>query len=280
MSARETEGKGNMTTEETPGSSRRRMLRTGLAVGAGAGVGVTALASPASADDTPVRVGQDNDAAATGTTLTGGSDTAPAVQLGNTAGRPTLVLTPTPTEKVPDAAPMGTMTVTPVGDLVLAGPAGNAMVNSSRWANQTLAIQPMRILDTREVPRSSIYDAHIVGGRANIDSSGRLRAGTTIHLTVRNVGYAVQNRAVTAYANLTVVNTVSAGFLSAHSSSIPRSSASSVNWWAAGQVLSNLVEVQLGAHNGHEFSFAIYAHTATSVVVDVSGLVLTNPFGV
>ncbi|WP_460793086.1 hypothetical protein [Micromonospora sonneratiae] len=269
-----------MTTEETATPSRRRLLRTGIAAGAGMGIGVTALASPASADADPVRVGQDNDAGAAGTSLTGGSGTVPALTVANGNSAPALVLTPTPADKVPDAAPPGTMTVTPEGDLVLGGVNEMALVNLSGWANQTLAIAPQRILDSREVPRSSRYDTHIAGGRENIDANGRLRAGTTIHLTVRHVDRAAEFRAVAAYVNLTVVNTISAGFLSAHSSSVPRSSASSLNWWDAGQILSNLVEVQLGAHNGNGFSFAIYAKSATSLVVDVSGLVLADPFGI
>ncbi|MBB4960665.1 hypothetical protein [Micromonospora polyrhachis] len=266
-----------MSTEETPTSSRRRLLRAGIAAGAGAGVSMVAFGSPASADADPVRIGQDNDAGSARTTLTGGSATAPALALTNQGSGAALVLQPTPWEKVQDAALRGSLTATPQGDLLLSGVDGTAMVNSSRWANHTMPITPVRILDTREVPRSSAYDQHIVGGRANVDSNGRLRAGTTIHLTVRNVQPAAQNQAIAAYVNLTVTGTVSPGFLSAHSSSVTRSAASSLNWWAANQILSNLVEVQLGKHNGNEFSFAIYAAAATSVVVDVSGLVLTVP---
>lgn len=148
-----------------------------------------------------------------------------------------------------------------------------AYVSTSRWANRTMAVRPQRILDTRSL---ATYAPHIVSS-TSVVSSGRLNAGQVIHLTLQNVPPALAERATTAYVNITVAGTVSAGVLTAYSSSIARPRTSSLNWWGPNQILSNLVEVRLGSHNGRPLCFALHVNAATSVIVDVSGLILSNP---
>ncbi|WP_139131560.1 hypothetical protein [Micromonospora halophytica] len=260
-----------MTSEESSSSTRRRIIATGVA--AGAGLGAAALvATPAHADaGDPVLIGQVNDAGTAETELVGGSESNPTLALGSVDS---LRLVPTNEEHIPPELPTGSLAVTPVGDLVIGGQGGRkAYVNTSRWANRTMAVRPQRVLDTRSL---SAYTAHIVSS-TSVVSSGKLNAGQVIHLTVQNVPPALAERATTAYVNITVAGTVSAGVLTAYSSSIARPRTSSLNWWGPNQILSNLVEVRLGSHNGRPLCFAIHVSAATSVIVDVSGLILSNP---
>ncbi|WP_446210943.1 hypothetical protein [Micromonospora sp. IBSANI012] len=148
-----------------------------------------------------------------------------------------------------------------------------AYVNTSRWANRTMAVPPQRILDTRSIAN---YGANILAGSTGV-TSGKLGAGKIIHLTVKNVPPALAEKATAAYVNITVANTISSGVLTAFSSSIAKPQTSSLNWWGPNQILSNLVEVQLGSYNGNGLSFAIHVSAATSVIVDVSGLILSSP---
>ncbi|MEU5941562.1 hypothetical protein ABZ807_20785 [Micromonospora sp. NPDC047548] len=271
---RETEETSNVTTDETSSPTRRRIIKAGVAAGAGVGAAAV-VATPASADPgQPVLIGAINDAGGTETVLRGGSALAPTLKVDAPSTRPPLVLTPTPSKDIPQELTTGSLAVTPSGELVIGGKGGiRAYVNTSRWANRTMAVPPQRILDTRSV---SSYTAHVVSS-TTVVTSGKLNAGKIIHLTVKNVKPALAERATAAYVNITVANTVSAGVLTAFSSSIAKPQTSSLNWWGPNQILSNLVEVQLGAYNGNQLAFAIHVSSATSVIVDVSGLILSSP---
>ncbi|TDC69217.1 hypothetical protein E1193_30725 [Micromonospora sp. KC606] len=262
----------SMTTGETPSTTRRQIIRTGVAVGAGAGTAALIASPAAAAPGDAVIIGQDNNAGEAETVLVGGSSANPTLSLTGTS--PMLVLAPTPEADIPQELPTGSLAVTPVGDLVIGGKAGTkAYINTSRWANRTLAVPPQRILDTRSIAN---YSAHIRAGGDGV-TSGKLNAGRVIHLTVSNVPPAAAEKATAAYVNITVAGTVSAGFLTAYPSSISRPQTSSLNWWGPNQILSNLVEVQLGSYNGLPLSFAIHVTAAASVIVDVSGLILSDP---
>ncbi|WP_346538763.1 hypothetical protein [Micromonospora sp. DPT] len=269
---RDTEETTNMTTDETSSTTRRRIIKAGVAAGAGVGAAAV-VATPAAADaGQPVLVGQTNDAGTAETVLVGGSSANPTLLLGG--DDPALILVPTPDANIPQELPTGSLAVNQSGDLVIGGKGGaKAYVNTSRWANRTMAVPPQRILDTRAI---STYSANILAGSAGV-TSGKLNAGKVIHLTVRNVPPAVAEKATAAYVNITVAGTVSAGVLTAYSSSIAKPETSSLNWWGPNQILSNLVEVQLGSYNGNALSFALHVNAATSVIVDVSGLILSAP---
>ncbi|QDY10096.1 hypothetical protein FJK98_25495 [Micromonospora sp. HM134] len=265
-----------MSSDRTRATTRRQLVRGGVAVGAGVVVGGVVVTPAEAAAGEPVRVGQPNDAGTAGTLLTGGSSDAPTLTLTHDGGRPPLVLAPTPEASIPAELPTGSLAVTDSGDLVIGGRDGTRRyVSTSRWANRTLAVAPVRILDTRAMDR---YAANVVAGAGDV-VAGRLGAGRALHVTVRAVPPALAGRATAAYVNVTVAGTVSGGFLTAYSSSIARPGTSSLNWWGPNQVLSNLVEVQLGSHQGTPLSFGVHVNAATSVIVDVCGLVLTVPEG-
>ncbi|MFC8619038.1 hypothetical protein ACFT9M_21835 [Micromonospora purpureochromogenes] len=269
---RETEETTSMTTDETSSPTRRRIIKAGVAAGAGVGAAAV-VATPAAADPgQPVLIGQTNDAGTAETVLVGGSSANPTLLLGG--DDPALILVPTPDANIPQNLPTGSLAVNQSADLIIGGKGGaKAYVNTSRWANRTMAVPPQRILDTRAI---STYSAHVVSA-TTVVTSGKLNANQVIHLTVRNVPPALAERATAAYVNITVANTVSAGVLTAFSSSIAKPQTSSLNWWGPNQILSNLVEVQLGAYNGNTLAFALHVSAATSVIVDVSGLILSAP---
>ncbi|PZF87284.1 hypothetical protein [Micromonospora deserti] len=273
-----TEETSSMTTEETGSTTRRRIIKAGVAAGAGVGAAAV-VATPASADPgNPVILGTSNSALDTETLLTGGSSANPALALRSPAGKAPLVLTPTSDPSIPNELPTGSLAVTNEGDLVIGG-RGNtkAYVNTSRWANSTVAVPPRRILDSRAVPTSTTYDPYIAGLKSSVDSTGKMKAGSTIHLSVSGLPLVQPGQALSVFVNITVAATVSSGFLKAYSSSIARPETSSLNWWGPNQILSNLVEVQLGSYSGRGYSFAIWVQTATALIVDVSGLVLSKP---
>lgn len=269
-----------MSADETPSTTRRRIIKAGVVAGAGVGAAAV-VATPASADPgDPVILGGATAAGANETLLSGGSSANPALALRAPAGKAPLVLQPTSDSSIPTELPTGSLAVTVAGDLVIGG-RGNtkAYVNTSRWANRTVAIQPQRILDTRDVPRSTKYDTYIADGRKNIDSGGRLMAKTAIQLSISGLSGVGPGRAQAAYVNITVAGTITGGFLTAYSSSLALPPTSSLNWWGPNQILSNLVEVQLGTHGSRGYSFTIYTASTTAVIVDVSGLILANPAG-
>ncbi|MEH1055321.1 hypothetical protein V6U89_08925 [Micromonospora sp. CPCC 206171] len=261
-------------TEETSSPTRRRVIKAGVAVGTGVGAAAV-VGSPASADvGDPVILGTVNHGSGSETLLIGGSASGPTLSLRGAPGSAALWLSQATDENLPQEIATGSLALTSRDDMVIGGKGGaKAYVNTSRWANRTMAVAPQRILDTRSIAN---YSANILAGSAGV-TSGKLNAGKIIHLTVKNVPPAVAEKATAAYVNITVAGTVSAGVLTAYSSSIAKPQTSSLNWWGPNQILSNLVEVQLGSYNGNALSFAIHVNAATSVIVDVSGLILSSP---
>ncbi|SCG80570.1 hypothetical protein [Micromonospora rifamycinica] len=226
----------------------------------------------AAAPGAPVVGGQTNDAGTAETVLVGGSATAPTLALRGTG--PMLRLFPTPESAVPVELPTGSLAVTPVGDLVVGGRDGRrAYVHTSRWANRTVAVPPVRLLDTRAL---ASYSANVLAGADGV-VSGRLQAGRTLHLTLGRVPSVPDGVAVGAFLNVTVADTVAGGVLTAFQAGVTRPETSSLNWWGPNQVLSNLVEVPLGVHDGEPFAFAVHVRAATAVIVDVSALILSRP---
>ncbi|MGV9979050.1 hypothetical protein ACWDUH_15345 [Micromonospora wenchangensis] len=268
-------GKRDMNTDETPSTTRRTVIRAGVAVGVG--VGATALAgTPAeAAPGAPVIGGQLNDAGEAETVLVGGSSANPTLALAGTD--PMLRLFPTPDDAIPAELPTGSLAVTPTAELVVGGRDGRrAYVNTSRWANRIVAVPPVRLLDTRAL---ASYSANVLAGADGV-VSGRLQAGRTLCLTVGFVP-ASRYEPIGAYLNITVANTVSGGVLTAFAAGAARPDTSSVNWWGPNQILSNLVEVPLGSYerdaaDPDTAAFALHVRAAASVVVDVSALILTR----
>ncbi|MFY1681023.1 hypothetical protein ACN265_05795 [Micromonospora sp. WMMD730] len=261
-----------MSADETPSTTRRTVIRAGVALGVG--VGATALAgTPAdAAPGAPVIGGQLNDAGEAGTVLVGGSSANPTLALAGTD--PMLRLFPTPDDAIPAELPTGSLAVTPTAELVVGGRDGRrAYVNTSRWSNRIVAVPPVRLLDTRAL---ASYSANVLAGADGV-VSGRLQAGRTLYLTVSRVPAGSYYAPVGAYLNITVANTVSGGVLTAFAAGAARPDTSSMNWWGPNQILSNLVEVPLGAHERGAAAFALHVRAAATVVVDVSALILSLP---
>ena len=118
--------------------------------------------------------------------------------------------------------------------------------------------QPMRLLDTRVSMPSG--------------PAAKLQPGQTVGVTVPSLD---GNIVIAAYLNITVTQTVGAGYLVVFAPDLsgqrPLPSTSNVNWSATGQTLANLVLTPVGGENG------VGIHAAgtgpTDVVVDLQGYV-------
>ncbi|MEV4533313.1 hypothetical protein AB0J82_05720 [Asanoa sp. NPDC049518] len=251
-------------------TTRRRLLRAGAAAGAGAvAAGVVAVDPARAAAGEPVLLGVENDAGASGTTLTGGG-----------ALNATLAVTskvrivPTPVDRIPLDAPLGTVVTTDAGDVMVAGPNGPAWLHTSRWSNVTEAIRPVRVLDTRKHQGELLSD-----GWQFVDRNGRVAGGKTIIVRLDNYVPDLYSRGTTSvYLNLTVTRTVQRGYLTTHNPLRPRPATSSLNYSGPNQTLANLVEVMVSMAPTSELNaFAIFVSTPASVVADVCGLTTRQP---
>jgi hypothetical protein len=271
---------------------RRVLLMRGGAVAAGAAGAVAAgaaVAAPAGAAvSDPVLQGEVNnvgtDVAAT--EITADSDPAtptPTLILTNTGGdtgsteaSPSLRLTPAAAALVlPSSATVG-------GDLLADGN-GNlwfthgipgvgpvpATVHTDVTDNLFVPLRaPNRILDTR----SSAGRASILDASGNLNSTGMLIGGKTIHVNLTSL----VNFANAVTANLTVTGSTGAGFITLWSGAVARPGTSVLNY-GADQTLSNLTVTGLA-----EFStaatdtIAIFANVTTHLILDVAGFAVGN----
>ncbi|WP_346538759.1 hypothetical protein [Micromonospora sp. DPT] len=251
---------------------RRRLLRraaTVAATTAGAGV-AAAVAVPgtaqAAAGDNLI-MGTTNDAGPDTTTLDG----APALTLKNTAGAP-LRLVPGYSiyPQVLDA-PVGSMAVDNQGDLFVRAGVPSSPTNgwawTTEWATTSVAVQPTRVLDTRSVDlrRNIVY--------GTLDSLGRLQPGVPIVLSLDGYvrdGYAIKG-------NVTVVGMTGSGVLTVWGSGT-KPTASTVNWWTNGQILSNFLFTELGAVGAYRSVLTLQATSSpTHVIVDLTSLLVGHP---
>lgn len=194
-----------------------------------------------------------------------------AFTLSNAAGVPLRVV-PTPTESLPYGAPAGNVMVDSDGDPLISITVGGknyvSWLYTTRWARIPVQITPVRVLDTRTAAGRSA----IVSGAANVDDQGRVAGGKTILVALDALVY----HGDAVRATVTVVNTVGAGYLTIWGDGA-RPTASSVNWWGPGQILSNFVMSPLAPSDGHHSVVAIFASQPTSVILDVVGLVVADP---
>ncbi|MEU1754277.1 hypothetical protein ABZ436_16635 [Micromonospora matsumotoense] len=253
---------------------RRRLLRRAATVAvttAGAGVAAT-VGLPGTARAAPgdqLTMGTTNDAGAATTTLSLGYA---GLTLRNTAGAPLRLV---PGEKVyPQVldSPTGTVAVDPSGDLfVQAGPPGNGVnswVWTSEWATTSVPVRPTRVLDSRDPDLRRT----IVSGASTLDPTGRLTPGNPIVLSLDHLvhdGYALKG-------NVTVVGMTGPGFLTAWGSGT-RPTASTVNWSAAGQILSNFLFAELGTLGGYRSVLTVQVSAPTHVIVDLTSLLVGHP---
>jgi hypothetical protein len=271
---------------------RRALLIRGGAVAAGAAgavaAGVAVAASAGAAVSDPVLQGEVNNAGTNvaATEITADNDPAtptPTLILTNTGGdagsteaSPNLRLTPAATALVlPSSATAG-------GDL-LAGGDGNlwfthaipnvgpvaATVHTDATDNLFVPLAaPNRILDTR----SSAGRASVLDASGNLNSSGMLIGGKTIHVNLTslvNFGEAVT-------ANLTVTQPTGAGFITLWSGAVARPGTSVLNYTASA-TLSNLTVTGLAEFSATATdTIAIFANVTTHLILDVSGFAVAN----
>jgi hypothetical protein len=157
------------------------------------------------------------------------------------------------------AAPVGAMGL--VGAAALAGaPPAAAQTPPGAVPGQPLIIlrEPMRLADTRVTS----------SGRP----PGKLAPRQSLGVTVPSLDGSI---VIAAYLNVTVTQTVGAGYLVVRGSDLsgerPLPPTSNVNWSSDGQTLANLVLTAVGGENGVE----VHAEGTgpTDVVVDLQGYV-------
>jgi hypothetical protein len=157
------------------------------------------------------------------------------------------------------AAPAGAMGVLGGGILGAAAPAG-AQPPPGSVPGEPLVIlrEPMRLVDTRV----SSPDR----------PAGKLEPGQSLGVTVPSLDGSI---VVAAYLNVTITQTVGAGYLVVRGSDLtgerPLPPTSNINWSVTGQTLANLVLTAVGGENGVE----VHAEGSgpTSVVVDLQAYV-------
>lgn len=132
---------------------------------------------------------------------------------------------------------------------------------------------------------TGVVPTRVYDSREALPSQGLLATGTSRTLSIKD-GRAIAGGAVTLpdlvpngakaiTANVTVVNTVSAGFLAVNPGGNTTVSAATVNWFSSGQILNNGVNITINPVN-REVTVIAGGGTgaATDFVIDVTGYIL------
>jgi hypothetical protein len=257
---------------------RRRLLRRAGLAATGGVAAAAAVATPAAANPGDnVILGQSNDSGTFPTGLEQNSGDVATLSLTNTTGA-TLQLVPTNDNNLPTSEAIGLLAVDSTGDLSVVADFGTTtpelfatVVYSSRWAAMTEPTKPTRVLDTRN-PAQRVS---IVAGANAIDSAGRVKAGSTIVVSLD--AYVSLGSAV--HANVTVAQTAGAGFITVWGTG-PRPNASSLNFFGANQILSNSVLSPLGTFGMFQSVVAIFAQQTTAIIMDVTAFDVGGPWQV
>ncbi|MFC7547132.1 hypothetical protein ACFQUZ_12285 [Plantactinospora sp. GCM10030261] len=241
---------------------------------AGAGVVSAAAAGPAqAAPGEPVVQGQTVTAGATTTGITS-SGTGATLQLANTRlqgdfASPALRMAPSGIDLAGDA-PLGSIGMDEGYNLRVAtfeydGSSLTDYVHTSGNANRIVPIQPQRVIDTR----SAASRARIINAAGNLDSSGRVIGGRTIHVDLSDFLF----YADAVFGNLTVVSPVAGSFLTLYPYGGSRPVASSINF-SAGAVLSNAYAVGVGYDDNYSDAVSIFSGTTAHVILDITAAVV------
>jgi hypothetical protein len=279
--------------EGKPSLGRRALLTRGGVVAAGvvgAGAVATAMAGPASAQaGDPVLMG-DSNAAGTDevTALSAVNDTTSTLVLTNTGtdtdnnAGPALQLTPSAASNgeastlVTDGGYLTTTSIgTYAGELWFTHNFSTtstpdivpAPVHTEATANvYAQLLGPYRILDTR----SASGRANIVNPSGNLDSSGRLKGGSTIALNLDVLVYFAE----AVFGNITVVDQVAGGFLTVWSGAVTRPTVAAINYGPTG-ALSNFLASGIAEYSTTILNvIGIYADKTTHVILDVAGFAM------
>jgi hypothetical protein len=126
---------------------------------------------------------------------------------------------------------------------------GSAEINGVRVGFQNAPTAPALLPSPVRVYDSRSHDGPLAAGQTrNISLGSNLPPG-----------------AVGAVVNLTVVDTVSDGFLTLYAAGVPRPGTSSINWFASGQTLANQATTAVGPGN----QLTVYAGGDTQFLVDL-----------
>lgn len=256
------------TTSVDSAQTRRRVLRRAAAGLAGAGA-AAAIGSPAAAGvGGPVVLGDTNNPVGEKTTLTASGPDA-SLALVNPAG-PTLRLAPPSLPKAGYSRLF--LDIGPELRLTLDSLQFSQFYDDT-WAAMAVAIAPTRILDTRTAEGR----AHIIAGGSAIDGRGRLSSGGVLVVDLTGLVFFAEG----VRANVTVADTSGPGFLTVWGKhSQPKTS--SLNWYGAGQILSNGVLAQTGSYTSGTTEYgavvAIAASKPAAVIMDVSAFIVPGPW--
>ncbi|MFF5172338.1 hypothetical protein ACFY3U_06850 [Micromonospora sp. NPDC000089] len=264
--------------------NRRRLLRRAGTVAAGlagtAAVGATAAAPAEAAVGDPVLQGKLNETGP-GTTRISNSAGQATLQLTNTLTWPGqdwqdgLVLSEAPLCLLPKGDTLheqmepGSIGFTRRGELQVVGrndggsSAVVATVHTSVNANRIVPVVPQRLIDTR----SAASRTRIVNPTDNLDSSGRLLAGHTIHIDLTDFVHFGD----ALFGNVTVTGPTAAGFVQIFPYGVSRPTTyASINF-TANQTLSNSFMSGI-SFKGDRIS--VYAQRTTHVIIDVAAFVI------
>ncbi|TDC36406.1 hypothetical protein [Micromonospora sp. KC213] len=261
--------------------NRRRLLRRAGTVAAGiAGSGVVgaSAADPARADPgDPVLQGRDNDAvdqattlrtAATGATLRlGNSRTTPGSN-GSMLAEPTLRLAPSG-DTLPPNAEVGSIGMNSAGSLLAVSGQSDGFsivdfVYTSGTASRIVPVVPQRVIDTR----TPLGRSRIENRTGNLDSSGRLMAGHTIHVNLGDYVFFGEG----VFGNVTVTSPLDTGFLQIFPEGTPRPAEFSTINFENNQTLSN--GFFSGVSNDLDL-ISVYTLKTTHVIIDVVAFVIS-----
>lgn len=263
-----------MTSSETEHTvPRRSVLRTaatatGAAVAATAAVTAATTTSASAANGDPVKLGQPNTGTSKTTLRSAALSGAATLELANPNGVP-LTLQPGGAATLPGSFVPTIDGFSVVGTDPTTGALQHRHAFTSQNATMPVSVPPTRVLDTRTAAGRS----RLVEGHQDIDSSGRAVAGA--FLVVNLDGIVVNGRGL--LGNVTVANTTRGGFATVWGrGETPESS--TINWWGAGQLLSNGVIAQIGPWDENTSGVvAIYVHTPAVVILDVTALLVHIP---
>ncbi|OWV07392.1 hypothetical protein B5D80_14635 [Micromonospora wenchangensis] len=231
-------------------------------------------APAAAAPGQPVVLGQRNSPGVT-TVTSAAPDGAATLALRNPTGA-TLELTHSDLHVASDLA-VGTLSVNTagltVGNGTSVGPISDMAFSTSN-ATMLVPVAPTRLLDTR----SAAGRARLLEGVGRIDARGRVLAETLLIVHLRDIVEYGDGM----LGNITVADTTQGGFATVWGTgSLP--TASTINWWTAGQLLSNGVITQLGGYEtvGGDYYpdvVGIYLRkSAAAVILDATGLLVRHP---
>ncbi|QDY10097.1 hypothetical protein FJK98_25500 [Micromonospora sp. HM134] len=234
---------------------------------------MTSSAGDPSATGDPVVLGGTTTGTAHTTVTSAADGGAATLALANSAGGATLRLTRRPPGPGCDGGLVSTAAGLGVQRVVDGAVVQHETLTTAN-ATMLVPIPPIRVLDSR----SAAGRARLLEGVGRVDPRGRVLADT---LLVVHLG------GVVAYGdglmgNVTVADTARAGYATVWGrGALP--TASTINWWDVGQLLSNGVISQLGGYETvdgdyHPDVVAVWvAAGAAAVILDVTGLLVYHP---